>query len=140
MSSVQQVTRYRNSRISNCCQFFHCLLLFRSETLMRFESLLVSVVCSNQTICNSFPENLSDENPVGTSADDEILRMPLLIESLNFKQYVDEEGKIFFHHWFVESQSNPAQDPVSLWLDGGPGCSSIGILSNRLVHFEPMPI
>lgn len=28
-------------------------------------------------------------------------------------------------YMFVESQSDPAHDPVVLWLNGGPGCSSM---------------
>ena len=31
----------------------------------------------------------------------------------------------FLHYWFAEAENNPAEAPVVLWLNGGPGSSSI---------------
>ncbi|XP_793259.4 lysosomal protective protein [Strongylocentrotus purpuratus] len=60
---------------------------------------------------------------------DEVLTLPgIPAGAPPFKQYsgyLNATGDKQFHYWFVESQSNPAQDPVVLWLNGGPGCSSL---------------
>ncbi|XP_022107550.1 lysosomal protective protein-like [Acanthaster planci] len=59
---------------------------------------------------------------------DEVKSLPGLSGPLSSKQYsgyLQASGTIRLHYWFVESQGKPAEDPVLLWLNGGPSCSSI---------------
>ncbi|KAF7314566.1 Serine carboxypeptidase [Mycena kentingensis (nom. inval.)] len=54
------------------------------------------------------------------------LKTPTLCDD-SVKQYsgyldINEDRHLFF--WFFESRSNPASDPLVMWLSGGPGCSS----------------
>lgn len=37
---------------------------------------------------------------------------------------VDENNGRNLYYYFVESEGNPTEDPVVLWLNGGPGWSS----------------
>lgn len=54
--------------------------------------------------------------------------LPFLDVPLNFSQYsgyitVNQTEERALFYWFVESQNDPANDPVLLWLQGGPGCA-----------------
>ncbi|KAJ0096021.1 hypothetical protein Patl1_16369 [Pistacia atlantica] len=50
---------------------------------------------------------------------------------VRFQQYagyvtVDENHRKALFYWFFEAIHNPAHKPLLLWLNGGPGCSSVG--------------
>uniref|UniRef100_A0A914UR39 Carboxypeptidase n=1 Tax=Plectus sambesii TaxID=2011161 RepID=A0A914UR39_9BILA len=60
--------------------------------------------------------------------EDLVTSLPGLNFNPSFKHYsgyLDATTVNSLHYWFVESERNPATDPVLLWLNGGPDCSSL---------------
>ncbi|MCL7045002.1 hypothetical protein MKW94_003055 [Papaver nudicaule] len=46
----------------------------------------------------------------------------------HFSGYItvnEDHGRALFY-WFFEAQAQPSKKPLLLWLNGGPGCSSVG--------------
>jgi len=39
--------------------------------------------------------------------------------------YLDVPSGNSLFYWYFESRENPSEDPVLIWLNGGPGCSSL---------------
>lgn len=84
------------------------------------------------------------EDPVRTGKDDEVVNLPGLNSPINFRHFSGylaadslSEPKKYLHYWFVESQSDkPQSDPLVLWLNGGPGCSSMLGLFTELGPFR----
>ncbi|KAK3443406.1 serine carboxypeptidase-like 45 [Eucalyptus grandis] len=51
---------------------------------------------------------------------------------VGFRQYsgyvtVDEKQQRALFYYFAEAELDPASKPLVLWLNGGPGCSSLGV-------------
>jgi len=42
-----------------------------------------------------------------------------------FSGYLSASNTKNLHYYFVESERNPSTDPVVVWFNGGPGCSSL---------------
>ena len=67
---------------------------------------------------------------------DQITNLPGLNDELAFNQFSGYlklgDTKKQIHYWFVESEQNPATDPLVFWTNGGPGCSGlIGFLTEQ---------
>lgn len=82
----------------------------------------------------SFDEDTSTSNSeVGNMEDDLIAKgLPGQPLGAKFKQYagyinVDKSKGRNLFYYFTEAVHNPSSKPLVLWLNGGPGCSSLGV-------------
>ncbi|EEC84715.1 hypothetical protein OsI_31677 [Oryza sativa Indica Group] len=73
----------------------------------------------------------SVSSPESTKEDDRIAALPGQPRGVNFAQFagyvtVDRKNGRELFYYFVESPYDASTKPLILWLNGGPGCSSLG--------------
>ncbi|CAA0401420.1 unnamed protein product [Arabidopsis thaliana] len=80
--------------------------------------------------CGRKPEKKVTISSSGRKEDDLVTGLPGQ-PPVNFKHYAgyvnlgpEQKQKALFY-WFFEAQQNSSRRPLVLWLNGGPGCSSI---------------
>ncbi|CAL2032403.1 unnamed protein product [Caenorhabditis brenneri] len=72
-------------------------------------------------------------------ASDKVTDLPGLTFTPDFNHYsgfLRAWTDKYFHYWFTESSHDPSKDPLVLWLNGGPGCSSLDGLIEELGPFH----
>ncbi|CAD5235400.1 unnamed protein product [Bursaphelenchus xylophilus] len=113
------------------------------ENFLRAEDNYGNAVSINETgypIRNKYLEKVPEK--ISRKEADRIHYLPGLTYDPKFEQYSGylraTKGN-YLHYWLVKSQNNPRNDPLILWLNGGPGCSSLMGLLVELGPFRPNP-
>ncbi|XP_055815808.1 serine carboxypeptidase-like 26 isoform X2 [Solanum dulcamara] len=111
----------------------------QARTLMSWRRLKIRSRTSNSTEENKlvFDSDIEEEQVVHVgNMEDDLIKGGLPGQpksNFKFKQYagyvnVDEKNGRSLFYYFAESASgNASSKPLVLWLNGGPGCSSLGV-------------
>ncbi|KAF9622657.1 hypothetical protein IFM89_032578 [Coptis chinensis] len=123
--------------------FFSCCLLSfpiinNANQINYLDKLIKSRKSDKPPQGDAWPivDNNGEYSPVyistqGSKEADKIETLPGQPEGVDFDQYsgyvtVDPTAGRALFYYFVESPQNSSTNPLVLWLNGGPGCSSLG--------------
>ncbi|XP_072990550.1 serine carboxypeptidase II-2-like [Typha latifolia] len=93
-----------------------------------FRSLSISLILAYLLSSPTF--TIDAASPFELQAKDRVRTLPGQAFNVSFAHYsgyvtVNEESGRALFYWFFEAVDDPASKPLVLWLNGGPGCSSI---------------
>lgn len=96
----------------------------------RSESALFSLIFLFACLVASTSSSSSSVSPSGAQENDKVQLLPGQNFEVGFAHYsgyitIDSNSERTLFYWFFEAAEDPASKPLLLWLNGGPGCSSI---------------
>ncbi|XP_008799202.2 serine carboxypeptidase 1 [Phoenix dactylifera] len=78
----------------------------------------------------------------GASTNAEVKRFPGFDGQLPSKHYAgyitvgNQADERHLYYYFASSERNPLEDPLTIWINGGPGCAGIGALVQLVGPFK----